>query len=137
MIRSCINSACRCWWFIENVPSTSTNMSSIKNSNLAPFAFYSCLQDWNKLLQGISMRNGFVKCRKLTCLDRWNFQKRTRIKITQKVLAVLQLKDWLYTFLCMDSCEVLVSNILFFLHQNQNIFFSNIGNQNIFFRKKT
>ena len=25
----------------------------------------------------------------------------------------------------------------FFLHQNQNIFFSNIGNQNIFFRKKT
>jgi hypothetical protein len=25
--------------------------------------------------------------------------------------------------------------ILFFLHQNQNIFFSNIGNQNIFFRK--
>jgi hypothetical protein len=23
-----------------------------------------------------------------------------------------------------------------FLHQNQNIFFSNIGNQNIFFRKK-
>jgi hypothetical protein len=24
-----------------------------------------------------------------------------------------------------------------FLHQNQNIFFSNIGNQNIFFRKKT
>ena len=27
--------------------------------------------------------------------------------------------------------------IIFFLHQNQNIFFSNIGNQNIFFRKKT
>jgi hypothetical protein len=26
--------------------------------------------------------------------------------------------------------------IIFFLHQNQNIFFSNIGNQNIFFRKK-
>jgi len=25
----------------------------------------------------------------------------------------------------------------FFLHQNQNIFFSNIGNQNTFFRKKT
>jgi hypothetical protein len=24
----------------------------------------------------------------------------------------------------------------FFLHQNQNIFFSNIGNQNIFFEKK-
>jgi hypothetical protein len=27
--------------------------------------------------------------------------------------------------------------IFFFLHQNQNIFFSNIGYQNIFFRKKT
>ena len=27
--------------------------------------------------------------------------------------------------------------IVFFLHQNQIIFFSNIGNQNIFFRKKT
>ena len=26
--------------------------------------------------------------------------------------------------------------IFFFLHQNQNIFFSNIGNQNILFRKK-
>jgi len=26
--------------------------------------------------------------------------------------------------------------ILFFLHQNQNIFFSNIGNQNIFFLEK-
>ena len=25
--------------------------------------------------------------------------------------------------------------ILFFLHQNQNIFFSNIGNQNIFLEK--
>ena len=29
------------------------------------------------------------------------------------------------------------SDYYFFLHQNQNIFFSNIGNQNIFFRKKT
>jgi hypothetical protein len=29
------------------------------------------------------------------------------------------------------------SDYFFFLHQNQNIFFSNIGNQNIFFRKKT
>ena len=29
------------------------------------------------------------------------------------------------------------SHYFFFLHQNQNIFFSNIGNQNIFFRKKT
>jgi hypothetical protein len=28
------------------------------------------------------------------------------------------------------------SDYFFFLHQNQNIFFSNIGNQNIFFRKK-
>ena len=27
------------------------------------------------------------------------------------------------------------SDYFFFLHQNQNIFFSNIGNQNIFFRK--
>ena len=27
--------------------------------------------------------------------------------------------------------------ILIFLHQNQNIFFSNIGNQNIFIEKKT
>ena len=26
--------------------------------------------------------------------------------------------------------------IFFFLHQNQNIFFSNIGNQNIFLEKK-
>ena len=25
----------------------------------------------------------------------------------------------------------------FFLHQNQNIFFSNIGNQNVFLEKKT
>jgi hypothetical protein len=29
------------------------------------------------------------------------------------------------------------SYYFFFLHQNQNIFFSNIGNQNILFRKKT
>jgi hypothetical protein len=29
------------------------------------------------------------------------------------------------------------SDYFFFLQQNQNIFFSNIGNQNIFFRKKT
>ena len=29
-----------------------------------------------------------------------------------------------------------LNQIFFFLHQNQNIFFSNIGNQNIFFRKK-
>jgi hypothetical protein len=29
------------------------------------------------------------------------------------------------------------SDYFFFLHQNQNIFFINIGNQNIFFRKKT
>ena len=28
------------------------------------------------------------------------------------------------------------SDYFFFLHQNQNIIFSNIGNQNIFFRKK-
>ena len=28
------------------------------------------------------------------------------------------------------------SDYFFFLHQNQNIFFSNIGNQNICFRKK-
>jgi hypothetical protein len=28
------------------------------------------------------------------------------------------------------------SDFFFVLHQNQNIFFSNIGNQNIFFRKK-
>jgi hypothetical protein len=28
------------------------------------------------------------------------------------------------------------SDYFFFLHQNQNIFFSHIGNQNIFFRKK-
>jgi hypothetical protein len=28
------------------------------------------------------------------------------------------------------------SDYLFFLHQNQNIFFSNIGNQNIFLEKK-
>ena len=27
--------------------------------------------------------------------------------------------------------------IIFFLHQNQNIVFSNIGNQNIFFRKNS
>ena len=27
------------------------------------------------------------------------------------------------------------SDYFFFLHQNQNIFFSNIGNQNIFFRE--
>jgi hypothetical protein len=28
------------------------------------------------------------------------------------------------------------SDYFFFIHQNQNIFFSNIGNQNIFFRKE-
>ena len=28
------------------------------------------------------------------------------------------------------------SYYFFFIHQNQNIFFSNIGNQNIFFRKE-
>ena len=30
-----------------------------------------------------------------------------------------------------------LNHIFLFLHQNQNIFFSNIGNQNIFFQKKT
>ena len=30
-----------------------------------------------------------------------------------------------------------LNQIFFFLHQNQNIFFSNIGNQNIFFQKET
>jgi len=29
-----------------------------------------------------------------------------------------------------------LNQIIFFLHQNQNIFFSNIGNQNIFLEKK-
>jgi hypothetical protein len=29
-----------------------------------------------------------------------------------------------------------LNQIFFFLHQNQNIFFSNIGNQNIFLEKK-
>jgi hypothetical protein len=29
-----------------------------------------------------------------------------------------------------------LNQILFFLHQNENIFFSNIGNQNIFLEKK-
>ena len=29
------------------------------------------------------------------------------------------------------------SDYFFFLHQNQNIFFNNIGNQNIFLEKKT
>jgi len=29
------------------------------------------------------------------------------------------------------------SDYFLFLHQNQNIFFSNIGNQNIFLEKKT
>ena len=29
------------------------------------------------------------------------------------------------------------SDYFFFLHQNQNIFFSNIGNQNNFLEKKT
>ena len=54
-----------------------------------------------------------------------------------------------YLFCCCAKCEIFFQNstlgymtktlnhIIFFLHQNQNIFFSNIGNQNIFFRKKT
>ena len=31
--------------------------------------------------------------------------------------------------------KILNQIIIFFLHQNQNIFFSNIGNQNIFLEK--
>jgi hypothetical protein len=38
--------------------------------------------------------------------------------------------DWV---LYDKNCE---SDYFFFLHQNQNIFFSNIGNQNIFLEKK-
>ena len=50
-----------------------------------------------------------------------------------------------YLFFCRAKCEIFFQNltlgymtktlnhiIVFFLHQNQNIFFSNIGNQNIF-----
>jgi hypothetical protein len=32
--------------------------------------------------------------------------------------------------------KILNQIIIFFLHQNRNIFFSNIGNQNIFLEKK-
>jgi hypothetical protein len=37
-----------------------------------------------------------------------------------------------------NSCvrKKIIQIIFFFLHQNQNIFFSNIGNQNIFLEKK-
>ena len=50
-------------------------------------------------------------------------------------------------FFCRAKCEIVFQNltlgymtktlnqIFFFLHQNQNIFFSNIGNQNIFLEK--
>ena len=55
-----------------------------------------------------------------------------------------------YFFFCRPKLEIFFQNltlgymtktlnqiIFFFLHQNQNIFFSNIGSQNIFLEKKT
>ena len=58
-------------------------------------------------------------------------------------------QEFEYYFFCRAKCEIFFRNltlgymtktlnqiIIFFLHQNQNIFFSNIGNQIIFFRKK-
>ena len=60
-----------------------------------------------------------------------------------------QHKSWNIYFFCRAKCEFFFKNltlgymtktlnqiIIFFLHQNQNIFFSNIGNQNIFLEKK-
>jgi len=32
------------------------------------------------------MRNGSVECRKIKCVDGWNFRKSTRIEISRKSL---------------------------------------------------
>ena len=49
------------------------------------------------------------------------------------------LRGGAYSFLfrseIFSSDNTRVRIFIFFVHQNQNIFFSNIGNQNIFFRK--
>ena len=59
-----------------------------------------------------------------------------------------QNKSWNIFFFCRAKREIFFQNltvgymtkalnqiIFFFLHQNQNMFFSNIGNQNIFLEK--
>ena len=55
-------------------------------------------------------------------------------------------QEFEYYFFCRAKCEYFfpdhnirltktLNKIFFFPHQNQNIFYSNIGNQNIFFEK--
>ena len=45
-------------------------------------------------------------------------------------------REFFFQNLTLGYMTITLNQIFFFLHQNQNIFFSNIGNQNIFFLKK-
>ena len=44
-------------------------------------------------------------------------------------------RNFFFQNLTLDYMTKTLNRIIFFLHQNQNIFFSNIGNQNIFLEK--
>ena len=46
-------------------------------------------------------------------------------------------REFFFQNLTLGYMAKTLNHIFFFLHQNQIIFFSNIGNQNVFFRKKT
>ena len=45
-------------------------------------------------------------------------------------------REIFFQILTLGYMTKILNQIIFFLHQNQNIFFSNSGNQNIFIRKK-
>ena len=63
------------------------------------------------------------------------FSDNTRVRIFNFLLRKAQIFFPEFNIMLYDKKSE--SDYFFFLHQNQNIFFINIGNQNIFFRKKT
>ena len=62
------------------------------------------------------------------------FSDNTRVGIL--IFFVAQSANFFHRILHYVICKSSESDYFFFLHQNQNIFFSNIGNQNIFSEKK-
>jgi hypothetical protein len=62
------------------------------------------------------------------------FSDNTRFRIF--IYFVTQSPNFFFQNISLDYMTKTLNHIFFFLHQIQNIFFSNIGNQIIFFRKK-
>ena len=57
----------------------------------------------------------------------------TRVRIF--IFFVAQSAIFFFQYLTLGYMTKILNQIFFFLHQNQNIYFSNIGNQNIFLEK--